>query len=69
MHIHVRFLQNSLKQRKLKDGEYNEQYKKGNEKTVVHRTMHQKKQLSCDAIFFKQQARFDAKCCTKTLCM
>jgi hypothetical protein len=26
MHIHVRFLQNSLKQRKLKDGEYNEQH-------------------------------------------
>ena len=40
MHIHVRSLQKSLKQRKLKNGEYNEQYKKGKEKTVVHRTMH-----------------------------
>ena len=43
MHIHVRSLQKKLKQRKLKDGEYNEQHKKGNEQTVVQRTMYQKK--------------------------
>jgi hypothetical protein len=43
MHIHVPSLQESLKKRKLKDGQYNEQYKKGNQKTVVHRTMHTKK--------------------------
>jgi hypothetical protein len=42
MHIHVRSLQKSFKKRKLKGGEYNEQYKKGNEKTVVRRTMHKK---------------------------
>ena len=42
MHIHVRSLQKSLKQRKLKDGEYNEQHKKGNEKRLVYRTMYQK---------------------------
>ena len=32
----------SLKRRKLKDGQYNEQHKTGNEKTVIHMTMHQK---------------------------
>ena len=43
MHIHVPSLQESLKKLKLKDGQYNEQYKKGNQKTVVHRTMHKKR--------------------------
>jgi hypothetical protein len=42
MHTHVRSLQKRLKQRKLKDGEHNEQHKKGNEKRVVYRTMYQK---------------------------
>jgi len=42
MHIHARYLYKSLKRRKLKNGQYNEQYKTRNEKTVVHMTMHQK---------------------------
>jgi hypothetical protein len=32
-------LQASLKRRKLKDGQYNEQYNKRHDKTVVHRTI------------------------------
>jgi hypothetical protein len=40
MPIHVRSLQTSLKRRKLKDGQYNEQYNKRNENTVVHMAMH-----------------------------
>ena len=31
-----------LNKRKLKDGQYNEQYKTGNEKTAVHMTIHYK---------------------------
>lgn len=41
-HIHVRYLQSSLKKGELKDGQHNQPYKKGNEKMVVHRPMHQK---------------------------
>ena len=36
-------LHESLKKRKWKDAKYNEQYKKGSQKTVVHRAMHKKK--------------------------
>ena len=39
MPIYVRSLQTSLKRRKLKDGQYNEQYNKRHEKTAVHRTI------------------------------
>ena len=48
MHIHVWSLHESLKKRKWKDGQYNEQYKKGNQKTAVHRTMQQKKDAATE---------------------
>ena len=45
MPIYVRSLQTSLKRRKLKDGQYNEQYNKRHEKAVVHRTMHKMQKM------------------------
>ena len=36
----------SFKSRKLKEGQYNKQYKNRNEKTVVHRTMHKQQHMN-----------------------
>jgi hypothetical protein len=36
----------SFKSRKLKDGQYNEQYKNRSKKTVVHRTMYKQQNMN-----------------------